>query len=415
MIKLRAINLGKAYKIYQGPWGRLVEWILPFLGKRHELRWVFKNVNFEVMSGDSIGIVGLNGAGKTTLLKLIAGVTSPTSGRIETYGKVVALLELGMGFNEDFTGRQNIVMAAQLMGMNIQEINDLMPGIEAFAEIGKYIDMPLRIYSSGMKVRLAFSVATSVRPDILIIDEALSVGDSYFQHKSFSRIREFRDLGTTLLVVSHDRRAIQILCEHALLLYAGEQRLLGSPQEVLDHYHAIVSDIDHALIRQEKIEGGHVRTSSGSGEAQVTGIQLLDDQYQQTNAINVGEIANLRVTITTNVYQPNLVFGFLIRDQYGQTIYGINTYRLDINIDEIRAGENIKINVRFHMNLGKGSYSVSTALSGGDSHLERNIDWCDYALIFHVVNRSHPDFIGTSLLKPIISVSRSSQTRHNGL
>ena len=415
MIKLRVRNLGKAYKQYRSPWGRLAEWLLPFLGRRHELHWVLKNVNFEVMSGDSVGIVGLNGAGKSTLLKLIAGLSRPSSGSIETYGTVVALLELGMGFHDDFTGRQNVVMAAQLMGMTAQEISNLMPSIEAFSEIGEYFDQPLRIYSTGMKVRLAFSVATSVRPDILIIDEALSVGDSYFQHKSFSRIRAFRDLGTTLLVVSHDRYAIQILCDHALLLYAGKQLLFGTSQEVLDRYHAIVSDIDHALIRQEKLESGYVRTSSGSGEAQVTEIQLLNAQSQPADVINVGEMAEMRIRIYIKCYLPRLVFGFLIRDHFGQAIYGINTHRLGIGLHKLQAGESIELRVHFDMNIGKGSYSVSTALSAGDSHLDQNCEWCDYALMFNVLNRSFPDFVGTSLLNPTIAVSRSSQVMYVGL
>lgn len=185
-----------------------MEWLDPRGKPRHELHWVQQGLNFEVRAGEAVGIIGMNGAGKSTLLKMIVGTTQPTTGSVEMTGRVAALLELGMGFHPDFTGRQNAIMAGQLLGMSVEEILTLMPDIEAFAEIGEYIDEPVRVYSSGMQVRLAFAVATARRPDVLIVDEALSVGDAYFQHKSFDRIREFRKRGTTLLIVSHDKQAI---------------------------------------------------------------------------------------------------------------------------------------------------------------------------------------------------------------
>lgn len=403
---VRVQGLGKAYKQYGTRWRRLAEWVLPLLGPKHALRWVLQDVNFEIDAGQSLGIVGLNGAGKSTLLKLISGLTTPTAGRVEVGGRVAALLELGMGFHNDFTGRQNVVMAGQLMGLSLDEINRLMPEIEAFAEIGDYIDQPFRIYSSGMQMRLAFSVATARRPDILIVDEALSVGDSYFQHKSFSRIREFREQGTTLLVVSHDRYAIQTLCDRALLLHAGRQSLFGTPQEVLDFYHALLADIDHALIRQEKLDSGHVRTTSGSGDAEVERIRLLDERGRDTEAINAGAPAELVMTVRARRDFDNLVLGFLIKDRFGQAAYGINTFRLGVPIGAVRAGEQFTARARFRMNLGKGSYSISTALTGGDSHLEENCEWCDHALVFHVINRSHPDFVGTALLEPDMQIER---------
>src|SRR5450755_346142 len=215
---VRVTQLGKAYKQYPTRWSRLAEWIVPFAPPRHTLKWVLKDVNFHVAVGEAVGIIGINGAGKSTLLKLITGTAAPTAGSIAMTGRAVALLELGMGFHPDFTGRQNAFMAGQLIGLRTEEIEAITPEIEAFAEIGDYIDQPVRVYSSGMQMRLAFSVATVKRPDILIVDEALSVGDAYFQHKSFERIREFKRQGTTLLLVSHDKTAIQSICDRAILL-----------------------------------------------------------------------------------------------------------------------------------------------------------------------------------------------------
>jgi len=207
MGKLVVSHLGKAYKRYAGKWARTLEWIT---GRpQHEQTWVLNDIHFTVHPGEAVGIVGVNGAGKSTLLKIITGTTQPTKGSVHTEGRVAALLELGMGFHPDFTGRQNVFMAGQLLGLQGDEIAACLPAIEAFAEIGDYIDRPVRTYSSGMQMRLAFSVATAVRPAVLIVDEALSVGDAYFQHKSFNRIREFGKQGTTLLIVSHDKAAIQ--------------------------------------------------------------------------------------------------------------------------------------------------------------------------------------------------------------
>ncbi|MEA5097876.1 MAG: ABC transporter ATP-binding protein [Burkholderiaceae bacterium] len=233
MAYLRVNSIGKAYKRYPRRSGRIAEWL--GLGKRHELRWVLRDLSFEITAGEAVGIIGVNGAGKSTLLKIITGTTRPTTGTVEASGRISALLELGMGFHPDFTGRQNVTMAAQLHGIANDEIDRKMQEIEEFAEIGDYIDQPVRTYSSGMQVRLAFSVATAIRPDILIVDEALSVGDTYFQHKSFDRIRQFREQGTTLLFVSHDPGAIKTLCDRALLLDAGGIVQDGSPIAVLDY------------------------------------------------------------------------------------------------------------------------------------------------------------------------------------
>jgi homopolymeric O-antigen transport system ATP-binding protein len=312
-----------------------------------------------------------------------------------------------MGFHNDFTGRQNVLMAGQLMGLTVQQIAALMPEVEAFAEIGDYIDQPFRVYSSGMQMRLAFSVATAVRPDILIVDEALSVGDSYFQHKSFARIREFRKQGTTLLVVSHDRYAIQTICDHALLLHGGRQARFGSPQEVLDFYNALLSDIEYSFIRQERLESGDVRTVSGNGDAEVLDLQLLDAHGTPVEALETGAAAQLVIRAAVKRDFERLVLGFLVKDRLGQAIYGINTFRLGLDLADLCAGEHFTARVHLKMNLGRGSYSISTALTGGDSHLDENCEWRDHALVFHVFNRSRPDFVGTALLEPDVRIERA--------
>src|SRR6185312_5029872 len=234
---IRVRNIGKAYKRYPHKWGRLAEWA--GAGNHHRLKWILRDLSFDVAPGEAVGVIGFNGAGKSTLLKIISGTTRPTTGSVEVGGRIAALLELGIGFHPDFTGRQNAYMAGQLRGVGTDDFDALMRGIEEFAGIGDYIDQPLRVYSSGMAVRLAFSVATAVRPDILIVDEALAVGDVLFQQKCFDRIREFRDAGTTLLFVSHSMPSVHSLCDRALLLHEGRTVIDGSVKESIDLFNAL--------------------------------------------------------------------------------------------------------------------------------------------------------------------------------
>lgn len=229
-------NLGKAYKQYPSRWSRLAEWLTPGHRPRHSLKWVLQDINFTIKPGEAVAIMGINGAGKSTLLKMITGTTQPTVGGVHITGRVAALLELGMGFHPDFTGRQNAFMAGQLLGFSVDEIDQLMPEIEAFADIGEYIDRPVRVYSSGMQVRLAFSVATAVRPDVLIVDEALSVGDAYFQAKCYRRVAEYKAAGTTLLLVSHNPGDVVKHCERAILLKNGRISADGPSREVSNLY-----------------------------------------------------------------------------------------------------------------------------------------------------------------------------------
>ncbi|POA35032.1 MULTISPECIES: ABC transporter ATP-binding protein [unclassified Pseudomonas] len=391
---IRVSGLGKAYKQYKNRWSRLFEWVVPFSGPQHHQHWILQGVEFEITPGQAVGIVGANGAGKSTLLKMIVGTTQPTCGRIEVRGRVAALLELGMGFHADFTGRQNVLMAGQLLGMQVEEIEALMPEIEGFAEIGEAIDHPVRTYSSGMQMRLAFSVATARRPDILIVDEALSVGDAYFQHKSFERIRSYRLAGTTLLIVSHDRSAIQSICDTAILLQDGHMAMRGKPEEVLDYYNALMAEREGQIVRQEMLATGQVRTISGTGEARILSVQLLDENERSVEVAEVGKPMVLEVEVEVLKDIERMVLGFMFKDRFGQIMYGINTHRLNKELTDLKSGERITYRFAFIMRLGKGNYSVSLSLSRLDSHLDRNFEWRDYGLIFHVINNRCEDFVG---------------------
>ena len=405
MGSIQVRNLGKAYKRYPSRWSRLIEWMTPFSKPRHQLNWVLKNVNFEIKAGESIGIIGTNGAGKSTLLKMISGTSEPNSGEIIITGRVAALLELGMGFHPDFTGRQNVFMAGQLLGYGVDEISKLMSKIEAFAEIGEYIDQPVRFYSSGMQMRLAFSVATAHRPDILIVDEALSVGDAYFQHKCFDRIREFREQGTTLLIVSHDKMAIQSICDRAILLNGGGVALEGKPEEVMDYYNALIADRENQTVRQEALSSGKVQTISGSGECQIESISLLVDG-KESDVIQVGQPVQIKAKVRCNSDVRSLVFGYMIKDRVGQSVYGTNTHHLGKEILDLKAGETIEIVLNFTANLGPGTYSLAAALHAHDSHLSKNYEWRDHALVFSVINTNQDHFLGVSWLPPELKINR---------
>ncbi|MNQ45191.1 Teichoic acids export ATP-binding protein TagH [compost metagenome] len=408
---IRVSGLGKAYKQYPNRWSRLFEWLVPFSRNRHHLHWVLQGVDFEIQPGEAVGIVGVNGAGKSTLLKMITGTTQPTCGDIHLQGRVAALLELGMGFHPDFTGRQNTFMAGQLLGMQVEEIEALMPEIESFAEIGEAIDHPVRTYSSGMQMRLAFSVATARRPDILIVDEALSVGDAYFQHKSFDRIRNFRKAGTTLLIVSHDRSAIQSICDTAILLENGRMAMRGKPEEVMDYYNAMLAQREGQTVRQEMLANGQVQTISGTGEAGILSVRLLDPKGRSVEVAEVGQAMVLEVQVEVRQDIERLILGFMIKDRLGQPMYGINTHRVDKALTDLSAGERVTYRFAFDMRLGKGNYSVALSLSRLDSHLDRNFEWRDYGLVFHVINNRQEDFVGCSWLEAQTSVTRSSENR----
>jgi lipopolysaccharide transport system ATP-binding protein len=400
-------NLGKAYKQYPNRFGRLLEWVTPGNAKRHQLKWVLQGINFTVNSGEAVGIIGMNGAGKSTLLKLITGTTQPTTGSVQMTGRVAAMLELGMGFHPDFTGRQNAFMAAQLLGITSEDIAHLMPEIEAFAEIGDYIDQPVRVYSSGMQMRLAFSVATAIRPDILIVDEALSVGDAYFVHKSFARIKTFREQGTTLLIVSHDKHAIQSICDRAILIKTGALVMEGLPEDVFNYYNAILSDgSDEVNI---KIGMAGDVESSGTRLATIDAVRIIKLNGQEVYVASTGDTVEVHVVV--KVHQPldSLVLGCGFKDKYGQMVFGTNSYHVGGELKDLQAGSVYKYVIRFEINLGPGSYSLNLAIHSGVNHLQGNYEWIDRAAIIQIVNSTKYEFAGLVWNPMYFSINKFSR------
>ena len=393
MGQLRVRNLGKAYKRYARKRGRMLEWL--GAEPQHELRWVLRDISFDVRPGESVGIVGANGAGKSTLLKLVAGTTPPTTGTVERQGSISALLELGIGFHPEFTGRENVYMAGSIRGLAPEQISRMMPEIAGFAEIGDYLDQPMRTYSSGMQMRLAFSVATAIRPDILIVDEALSVGDAYFTHKSFDRIRQFRDQGTTLLFVSHSPGAVKTLCDRALLIDQGQLIRDDSPDAALDYYNAMIA-VQHAdsAIRQTEGETTRVMTRSGSNAARIENIELLSDG-KPVRALRSGDRASVRLEIAVDRPLPELTAGILFRDRLGNDVFGTNSFHCNAPQRDLVAGQRLAVEFLFEaLNLGSGTFSLTAALHARDSHVSANYDWWDRAIVFEIVRGNGPFSIG---------------------
>jgi lipopolysaccharide transport system ATP-binding protein len=388
-------GIGKAYRQYDAPRDRLFEWMSMGSIKRHRSRWALRDITLDVEPGQSLGVIGANGAGKSTLLKVITGTTRPTTGSLSVEGRVAALLELGIGFHPDVTGRDNVLIAGQLLGFTAAEIAARMDAIEAFAEIGAYLDLPIRTYSSGMHVRLAFSVATAIRPDILIVDEALAVGDAYFQHKSFARIREFKAAGTTLLFVSHSAPVVKSICDRAVLLERGLLVRDGEPDAVLDYYNALVASrtVDHRIA--ESALGG---IRSGDRRAAIESVEIAGENGPAA-ALRSGDPAVLRIQLRALERIPDLTVGFLIRDALGNDLFGTNTYHLAHRKFDVAQSQRFVCEFAIgRLALGTGHYNVSVALHSDMTHLSGNYDWWDRALTFEVVPGRAVHSIGVLVL-----------------
>lgn len=403
MSVLEVHRLTKSFREFSSEWKRVASWFgVPF--KPVSVSTVINDITFQIKAGEAVGIVGQNGAGKSTLLKLITGTLQPNSGHVSVNGRIAAILELGMGFNPELTGRQNVYHAASIMGFGVGDVDNVIDDLEAFAEIGQYFDEPVRTYSSGMQVRVAFAVATAWRPEILIVDEALSVGDSYFQHKSFNRIREFQAQGTTLLIVSHDRASIQALCDRALLLEKGGVIKDGPPEEVMDFYNALIAEKENSTVEVKQLDGGKVQTQSGTGEAKIASITLFNSKGEMADYIAVGEAVELRIKVKVHKPIASLVLGYCIKDRLGQVMYGTNTWHSEQVLKNPIVGSEHDFVIAFPANLGVGSYSVVTALHAQESHIDVNYEWRDLALVFNVVNINKMQFQGCNWMEPNISV-----------
>ncbi|MBN1901048.1 ABC transporter ATP-binding protein [Candidatus Sumerlaeota bacterium] len=405
---IEVVNLSKRYRIYRQPIDRLLEWILPFKTPLSQEFWALRNISLSISKGDAVGIIGANGAGKSTLLKIISGTSSPTRGKVQVNGRIAGLLELGMGFHPELTGRQNIKMNGKLLGLSEQELEEHLPSITAFSELGDFIDQPLRTYSSGMYVRLGFSVAASVNPDILIIDEALSVGDAHFQQKCVRRIREIHEKGVTLLFVSHDPGAVRNLCRHAILMEEGAIISSGDSEEMLDHYNALIAKRSsrETGFRMERVISGspHLATRhSGNFMAVITDAGLLNEQGEKITSACSGD--NIKVYVKTfflgDVDNPTI--GFLIKDRLGNEIFGTNSYMLGRELGRYKSGETLELNFSFPLNIGSGEYTLTAAAHAWEFHTDGCYDWADKISIFTVIPSTDFKFIGSTKCYPVIS------------
>ncbi len=395
---LTVTQLGKAFKRYARIRHRILEW-LPFGGQHHQKHWVLQDLNFSIKAGESVGLIGRNGAGKSTLLKLLTGTLQPTTGRVQVQGRVAALLELGMGFHPQFSGYDNVLMAGQLQGMTHSQVLACMQDIVDFSEIGDALHQPVREYSSGMTVRLAFATATAVRPDLLIVDEALAVGDAYFQHKCTQRIKEFQAQGVTLLFVSHDPLAVKTLCSRALLIEGGRIAMDGEPAQVLDYYNALIALREGSLLAH----ADHISSSpstrgvrSGTGEVRISSVRLTQ-HGKEVSQFSEGDA--VRITIDLDIRQalPSVTVGILLRDRLGNEVFGTNTHHLGLTqpLSHLKVSSQHCIHFDIaHLNLGPGNYSLSVAAHGADSHLSANYDWWDHASTLEVGQGSGPPFTG---------------------
>lgn len=407
-------NVSKCYKRYARPVERLKE--ILFSGKsRAELFWALQNINLEIPKGQTVGLIGRNGSGKSTLLQIITGTLMPTGGEVIVKGRISALLELGSGFNPEFTGRQNVFFNGRLLGLSQKEIEDKFDDIASFADIGSFIDQPVKTYSSGMFVRLAFAVAVNVDPEILIVDEALAVGDIVFQHRCMGRMRALMDSGVTTLFVSHDMGTIKTLCNSALMIHDGQIYTSGLPNSVIIKYLKLLTELelgsapaenqtefqerisknttsdnpsdnyfsDNTISTDQSLEKAKRR---GSGKALIETIELLNHlgENQGENPIfNFNEEVTLLVNLKAYETINSCIVGFYICDKNGNEIIGSNTLEENIKIGKLESGDRLEIQFKFKLPLRPNSYSLTVA--GAESYETLTFDWIDQAIVFQVL------------------------------
>jgi len=438
-IAIKVENLSKIYKLYDRPQDRFKETFHPFRKKYHHDFYALKNISFEVRKGETLGIIGKNGAGKSTLLQIIYNVVSPSSGSIEVNGKVSALLELGAGFNPEFTGIENIFYNASIMGYTKAEIEDKLDEILAFADIGEFAGQPMKTYSTGMFVRLAFSVATTVEPDILILDEALSVGDFFFQAKCVDRIRSMIDQqGTTLLFVSHDLMTVKSICKKCILLDNGIIAEHGDSNDVVDKYYAMkieseqnisaddlnrsinkaanrdenMSDKEYDIFKENQL---FLQTASyqriQNGKAEIVNVQLLNDKEEMVFAVEYEQDVVLRIAIEIHEDIPELVHGYAIRNEDGIEVVHSDSIIEGRNLRDVRKGEKYIIDWNFRAALTDqhGHYSVTTGLVIPVNYGKIQMEFCDripIAVQFMMQPRKHFPLMGFVHWKNDIDIRR---------
>lgn len=377
-------SVSKEYHLYDSPQHRLREMLLPSQRRRHRSFWALKNITFDLRPGQALGIMGRNGSGKSTLLQVICGILRPTGGQVITNGRISALLELGAGFNPEYSGRSNVFMNLALMGFPRQEIAERFEAIERFADIGQFIDQPVKIYSSGMFVRLAFACAAIVEPDILVVDEALAVGDIFFQQKCFGKLREVVQHGATCLFVSHDTAALLNICDEIMILNEGEMSFKGAPQEAVSRYLAtlgkaqtgapLVADevsnrstktVDFAAsaaeIAAHDILSGHER--HGPRGVELIAARITDERGSDTLTVRMLESLVFHVHIKARQATPRVSVGFHLFDRMANLIFASGTYTSRIALPELAAGDELIVRMKLTLSVQPGEYTFNIGCS----------------------------------------------------
>ena len=402
-------EVSKKYRIAPGRRERLKN-ILSF-GKSKPDRgfWALKDINLEIEKGTALGILGRNGAGKTTLLQLISGVLQPTSGTVRVEGRIVALFMLGAGFDDEFTGRENIMLNGLLLGIEREEIMERFDEIEAFADIGGFMDRPIKTYSSGMRARLGFAVAVSVEPDIMLVDETLSVGDAVFKAKGIQKMRELRDSGTTILFVSHSLEQVRDFCTEAILIHEGNLVSRGGTSQVIDEYQSMMSNIaaqrqnrsssdrssERGKLRDGKAGAGtpdlgknsvtdqNLGLRHGTGEATIQNVELLDDHGSPVDTVTPQSNLTVRTHVQYVKDVDDSVVNIVLRNEAGLDIFSTDTALEKTPVGKKRAGEQVVVDFTFQVPLKQGRYSIATAISRSESN-DLHLDWMRVAAVFKV-------------------------------
>jgi ABC-type polysaccharide/polyol phosphate transport system ATPase subunit len=372
-------NVSKRYRLYRRPSDRLRE-MLPSAQPRHTDFWALRDINLSVEKGETLGLVGPNGCGKSTLLQIVSGILQPTTGRIVTRGRIAALLELGAGFNPEFNGRENVYLNGEIMGLSRAEIARVMPSIEAFAEIGEFMERPVKEYSTGMYVRLAFSTAIHVDPEILIVDEALAVGDAVFANRCVRKFQELRERKITVLFVSHDLGLVKQLSDRAILLLHGRIEAEGAPKDVINRYIGLV--LAQAPTNRKPEERLPASFRHGDGASEILSVQILNAHGEEVASVASGEAVTVRVRSRFREAKSDPMVGILIRTRIGMDVYGTNTRLEQTELGELAAGDELEVDFRIECWLTPQPYTltVATQNSDGTSH-----DWLDDAIAFDVV------------------------------
>ncbi len=392
---LQVKKITKIYKIYKSNYDRLKE---IFFNKKYHKEFISnKDISFELLEGETLGIIGVNGAGKSTILKIIAGVINPTKGEIIRKGRVTALLELGTGFNEELTGYENIFLNGILIGMTKEECESKKQRIIDFSELGDYIFEPIKTYSSGMRMRLAFSIAIFSEPQVLIVDEALSVGDAHFSAKCTKALKDRKKNNMSIIYVSHDLNSLKLLCDRVILLNSGEIVKEGEPEDVINSYNFLISKLND---KEEKIVINK-DDSFGTFDVEIKKVSIIGTN-SKSNIISSGENAEIELELRSYKNINNLNIGILIKDKFGQDIFGTSTKNEGFEYD-IKENKTYKIKFNLDLNIGIGKYSISTALVVGDNHLDNCLHWLDFATDFEIAGIKGNLFTGINKLYPKIS------------